>query len=54
MINFFKKNKVDSLRRKYDQLMKEAYDLSKSNPDESLNKQKEAQEVQRKILAMPL
>ncbi len=54
MIKFFKQSKVDSLRKKYDKLMKEAYDLSKYNPDESLRKQKEAQEVQRKILAIPL
>ena len=39
------------MQKKYDRLMKEAYDLSKSNPEESLRKQKEAQEIQRKIIA---
>lgn len=42
------------MQKKYDRLMKEAYDLSKSNPEESLKKQKEAQEVQRRIIATPL
>ncbi|SNS42628.1 hypothetical protein SAMN05421640_0089 [Ekhidna lutea] len=54
MLNLFKSSKVNSLQKKYDRLMKEAYDLSKSNPDESLQKQKEAQEIQRKIIATPL
>jgi len=42
------------MQKKYDRLMKEAYDLSKSNPEESLKKQKEAQEIQRQIINMPL
>ncbi|MEO9869840.1 Lacal_2735 family protein [Ekhidna sp.] len=54
MINLFKSSKVSSLQKKYDKLMKEAYDLSKSNPEESLRKQKQAQEVQREIIAKPL
>lgn len=54
MLNLFKSSKVSSLQKKYDKLMKEAYDLSKSNPEESLRKQKEAQEVQRKLIAQPL
>ncbi|MEO1255515.1 MAG: Lacal_2735 family protein [Bacteroidota bacterium] len=54
MIKFFRQNKVETLKRKYDKIMKEAYDLSKSNPDASLIKQKEAQEIQRKIVGMPL
>ncbi len=54
MLKLFKSSKVDSMQKKYDRLMKEAYDLSKSNPEESLRKQKEAQEIQRKIIATPL
>lgn len=42
------------MQKKYDRLMKEAYDLSKSNPEESLRKQKEAQAVQQRIIATPL
>lgn len=42
------------MQKKYDRLMKEAYDLSKSNPEESLRKQKEAQQIQQKIIATPL
>ncbi len=42
------------MQKKYDRLMKEAYYLSKSNPEESLKKQKEAQEIQQKIIATPL
>ena len=34
--------------------MKEAYDLSKTNPEKGLQKQKEAQEVQRIIINSPL
>ena len=54
MLNLFKSSKVSSMQKKYDRLMKEAYELSKSNPEESLKKQKEAQEIQRQIIAMPL
>ncbi|WP_370088137.1 Lacal_2735 family protein [Ekhidna sp.] len=54
MIKFFRSSQVNSLQKKYDRLMKEAYELSKSNPDESLRKQKEAQEVKRKLIATPL
>ncbi|MEQ9466763.1 MAG: Lacal_2735 family protein [Ekhidna sp.] len=54
MLKLFKTSKVNSLQKKYDRLMKEAYDLSRSNPDESLQKQKEAQEIQRQIIATPL
>ncbi len=34
--------------------MKEAYELSKVNPEESLKKQKEAQKVQLQIISNPL
>lgn len=51
MLNFFKKSNVSSLQRKYDKLMHEAYVLSKANPDESMEKQKQALEIQREILA---
>lgn len=54
MLKLFKTSKVSSLQKKYDRLMKEAYDLSRSNPDESLRKQQEAQAVQREIIATPL
>jgi len=54
MLNIFKSSKVNSLQKKYDKLMKEAYDLSKSNPGESLKKQREAQEVQKRLIAIPL
>ncbi|WP_425389509.1 Lacal_2735 family protein [Ekhidna sp.] len=54
MLNLFKSSKVSAMQKKYDRLMKEAYYLSKSNPEESLKKQKEAQEIQQKIIATPL
>ncbi|MEQ8906942.1 Lacal_2735 family protein [Ekhidna sp.] len=54
MIKLFKTSKVNSLQKKYDRLMNEAYYLSKSNPEESFKKQQEAQEIQRKIIATPL
>lgn len=54
MLNLFKSSKVTSLQKKYDRLMKEAYDLSKSNPQASLEKQREAQQIQQKIIATPL
>ncbi|WP_350218716.1 Lacal_2735 family protein [Ekhidna sp.] len=50
MIKFFKKSNIFNLQRQYDKLMHEAYILAKSNPEESLKKQNEAFEVQRKIL----
>lgn len=53
MLNFFKSSKISSLQKKYDKLLKEAYDLSKVNPDASMEKQKEAQEIQRKMIAIP-
>ncbi|MEO9483065.1 MAG: Lacal_2735 family protein [Ekhidna sp.] len=54
MIKLFKASKVTSLQKKYDKLMKEAYDLSKSNPEMSQQKQLEAQEIQRQIISQPL
>ena len=54
MINIFQTSKLSSLQKKYDRLMKEAYDLSKSNPEVSQQKQLEAQEVQRQIISRPL
>ena len=50
MIKFFKRTNVASLQRKYDKLMHEAYVLSKSNPAESMERQKLALEVQKQIL----
>ncbi|MEO1255514.1 MAG: Lacal_2735 family protein [Bacteroidota bacterium] len=51
MFKLFKPTSVSSLQRKYDKLMKEAYDLSKSNPDESTKKQKEAHEIHKQLIA---
>ncbi|WP_425389590.1 Lacal_2735 family protein [Ekhidna sp.] len=51
MIKFFKKSNVESLQRKYDKLMHEAYVLAKANPEESMKRQKQALEVQRDILS---
>ncbi|MEP0985710.1 Lacal_2735 family protein [Ekhidna sp.] len=52
MLNLFKRNSATSLQKKYDKLMKEAYVLSKSNPEESKKKQVEAQELQKLIIAL--
>ncbi len=49
MLSIFKSSK-GSLQKKYDKLMKEAYVLSKVNPQESLIKQKEAQQVQLQLI----
>ena len=51
MFRLFKKSNVSSLQRQYDKLMHEAYVLSKANPDESMERQKQALEIQRKIVA---
>ena len=50
MFSIFKKNNTVSLQRKYDKLMHEAYILSKANPVESLEKQKQALDIQKQIL----
>ncbi|WP_462253518.1 Lacal_2735 family protein [Ekhidna sp.] len=50
MIKLFKQNRVSLLQKKYDKLMREAYDLARSNPAESQQKQIEAQEIQRQII----
>lgn len=50
MLNLFKSSKISSLQKKYDKLMKEAYDLSKTNPADSQKKQLEAQEIRKKII----
>jgi ATP-dependent protease HslVU (ClpYQ) peptidase subunit len=50
MLSLFKSAKISSLQKKYDKLMKEAYDLSKSNPTDSQKKQLEAQEIRKKII----
>lgn len=52
MLSLFKSSKISSLQKKYDKLMKEAYELSKSNPEASLQKQKEAQEIQRQLISI--
>ena len=54
MFKLFKPANVRSLQKKYDKLTKEAYDLAKLNPEESVRKQKEAQEVHQKIIDMTL
>lgn len=51
MIRFFKKSNVASLQRQYDRLMHEAYILSKADPEQSMEKQKQALAVQREIVA---
>lgn len=51
MLRLFKKNNASNLQRQYDKLMHEAYVLSKSNPTESMEKQKQALEIQRQIVA---
>ncbi|SNS42752.1 hypothetical protein SAMN05421640_0094 [Ekhidna lutea] len=50
MLNFFRKPRIESLRRQYDSLMHEAYILAKSNPEQSMKKQQEAIDLQRQIL----
>lgn len=49
MLNVFRTSR-GSLQKKYDKLMKEAYQLSKVNPQESMLKQKEAQKVQLQLI----
>lgn len=49
MLSMFKTSQ-GSLQKKYDKLMKEAYQLSKVNPQESLRKQQEAQQVQIQLI----
>ncbi|WP_421763645.1 Lacal_2735 family protein [Ekhidna sp.] len=51
MIRFFRKPNISSLQRQYDKLMHEAYILSKANPEQSMEKQKQALEIQREIVA---
>ncbi|WP_420576480.1 Lacal_2735 family protein [Ekhidna sp.] len=52
MIKLFRKTNVESLQRKYDKLMHEAYVLSKTNTEESMKRQKQALEVQQDILSI--
>ncbi len=54
MIKLFKQSKINSLQKKYDKLMKESYDLARSNPDQSQEKQLEAQAVKREIISQTL
>lgn len=54
MIKFFKQSKINSLQKKYDKLMKESYDLARSNPDQSQQKSLEAQAIQREIISESL
>ncbi len=51
MINFFKSAKINSLQKKYDKLIKEAYSLSKTNPAEGQKILVEAQEIQKQLIA---
>ena len=50
MFNIFKSTSVSSLQKKYEKLMKEAYELTRSNPTESKKKQEEAQEIQKQLI----
>lgn len=52
MLHLFKRDKTGTLQKKYDRLMKEAYVLSKVNPEEGMKKQLEAQEIQKQIIAL--
>jgi len=52
MFKIFKPASVSSLQKKYDKLMKEAYDLSKADPKASLKKQEEAQEIHKQIISL--
>ncbi len=50
MFSFFKKkSKIDQLRGKYEKLMKESFELSKTNRSESDMKYVEAQSVMTEI-----
>ncbi|WP_422080506.1 Lacal_2735 family protein [Ulvibacterium sp.] len=49
---FKKKSEVEKLQEKYQKLMKEAFDLSKSNRSASDTKYAEADEVQKQIEAL--
>lgn len=50
MLGFFKRTNVSKLQKQYDKLMHEAYVLAKANPEESMERQKQAIEIQRQIL----
>jgi len=52
MINLFGTSR-SSLKKKYDKLVKEAYHLSKVDPEESLRIQKEAQKIQLELIKKP-
>ena len=54
MFKIFKSSNPIALQKKYDKLMKEAYDLSKVNPAESEKRQQEAREIQKKLIASTL
>ena len=49
---FKKKTEVEKLQENYQKLMKEAFDLSKTNRSASDTKYAEADEVQKKIEAL--
>ncbi|MFK7953317.1 MAG: Lacal_2735 family protein [Ekhidna sp.] len=51
MFKLFQRNTAKSLQRKYDDLMKEAYILSKTDQEESRKKQEEARKVQTQLIA---
>ena len=52
MFKIFKTTSISSLQKKYDKLMKEAYELSKADPQKSQAKQLEAQELNKQIISM--
>gem|GEM_PF-111611 len=49
---FKKKSELEKLQEKYQKLMKEAFDLSKTNRKASDDKYAEADEIQKKIAAL--
>ena len=52
MFKIFKASNPATPQKKYDKLMKEAYDLSKVDPAESQKRQQEALAVQKKLIAI--
>ena len=54
MFKIFKSSNPISLQKKYDKLMKEAYELSKLDPAESQKRHQEALEIQKKLIAVSI
>lgn len=51
MFKFFRNSRTKSLQKKYDELMREAYFLSREHPEASKKKQEQAQQVQKELIA---